>query len=55
MIDPVPAGIRRYARLANKPRQKYGLFAKFPLEVIGEFEVDKNPHIFITLANQHIR
>ena len=51
MTDMSSTGIRRFAMLANKPIQKYGLFAKFSLEVIGACEVAKNPHIFITREN----
>ena len=48
------AGLRISARLDNKTRQKYGLFSKISLSVIGACEMDKNPHIFITRANQYI-
>ena len=48
MIDLASTGIRKSDRLANKPKQKYGLFDKFALEVIGACEVYKNPHIFPT-------
>ena len=48
-------GLRIYVRLANKPKQKYGLFHTFSLAVIGAYEVAKNPHIFLTRANQHIQ
>ena len=41
--------------MANKPRQKYGLFFKLSLEVIEECEVGKNPHIFLNRANQQIQ
>ena len=41
--------------MANKPKQKYGLFAKLSLALIGACEVAKNPHTFITRENQHIR
>ena len=54
MIDLVSTSLRVYARLDNKPKQKYGLFAKFSLSVIGRCEVAKNPHLFINLANQLI-
>ena len=54
IIDLVSTGLRRAARLANKPKQKYGLFAKFYLSVIVSCEVDKNPHIFLTRSYQHI-
>ena len=43
MIDIVSTGLRRSVRLANKPKQKYGLFAKFSLAVIGACEVNNTP------------
>ena len=55
MINLAPAGLRRYVRLDNKPRQKYGLFAKFSLSAIVAFEVANNPHIFLTRSKQHIK
>ena len=48
-------GIRISDRLAKKPKQKDGVFAKLSLAVIGSCEVAKNPHIFITISNQHIQ
>ena len=39
----------------NKPKQKYGLFTKLSLEVIGARELSKKPHIFLTTANQNIQ
>ena len=47
--------MRRSERLAKKTKQKYGLFAKFSLAVIGACEVAKKPRIFLTISNQHIR
>ena len=44
----------RFARLADKSKQKYGLFAKFSLAVIGACGVSKTPHIFLTRSNQYI-
>ena len=41
--------------MANKPKQKYALFSKFSLSVIGECEMANKPHIFLTIANQHIQ
>ena len=41
--------------MANKSKQKYGIFAKFSLAVIGACEVANNPHIFINRANQYIQ
>ena len=55
MIDISSNGIMTSARLDNKPKQKYGLFDKFPLSVIGSCEVHNNPHIFLTRENQHIQ
>ena len=46
-------GIRRSARLTSKPKQKYGLFAKFSLPVVEACEVYKNLPTFITISNQH--
>ena len=54
MTDLASTGLMIYAMLANKPRQKYGLFDTFSLALIGACEVAKNPHIFLTRANQHI-
>ena len=48
MIDLASTGLRRSSRLANKPKQKYGLFDKFSLAVIGACKVANNPHIFLT-------
>ena len=53
ITDMASTGLRRYARLANKPRQKYGLFAKLSLAVIGACEVVQFTHISITISNQH--
>ena len=55
MIDLAPTGLRISARLANKIKQKYGLFAKFALAAIGSCEVAKNSHIFLSIENQHIQ
>ena len=48
-------GFRRYARLANTPKQKYVLFTKVSWELIGACEVAKNPQIFLTRENKHIQ
>ena len=48
MINLASTGISKSARFDNKPKPKYGLFAKLYLAVIGVCEVAKNPHIFIT-------
>ena len=55
MIDLTSTSLRRYARLANKPKQKYFLFAKFSWVVIGSCEVAKDPQIFLTREDQHIQ
>ena len=54
-IDIASTGCSISAKLDNKPRQKYGLFDKLSLLVIGVCELANNPHIFITRANQHIQ
>ena len=54
-INLASTGLRRYARLTNKPKKKYCLFAKLSLSVIGACEVDNNPNIFLTRENQHIQ
>ena len=48
LTDLESTGLRIFERLANKPRQKYDLFAKLSLAVIGSCEVAKNPQIFLT-------
>ena len=55
ITDLASTGIVIYARLDNEPRQKYGLFHKLSLAVIGECEAAKNPHIFLTRENQYIQ
>ena len=55
MIDLASTGLRRSLRLANTPKQKKGLFDKLSFSVLGTCEVDKKPHIFLTIANQHIQ
>ena len=55
MIDMESTGLMKSARLANKPKQKYGLFDKLLLSVVGACEVDKNPYIFLSIENQHIQ
>ena len=54
IIYLVSTGLRRSSRFDNKPKQEYFLFAKLSLSVIRACEVDKNPHVFLTRANQHI-
>ena len=47
IIDLESTGIRRFARLASKLKQKYGIFAKFSLAVVRAYMVDKIPHFII--------
>ena len=53
MTDLTSTGIRRSARLANKPKQNYGLLSKLSLSLIGACEVAENFHIFLTRSNNH--
>ena len=46
---------RRSARLANKQKQRNGLFDKLSLIVVGECELAKKTHILLTRSNQHIQ
>ena len=55
VIDLASTFIRISDGLDNKPKQKYGLLSKLSLLVIVAHEVDKNSHIFITRAKQHIQ
>ena len=55
IIDLVSTSLSRSARLADKLKYKYGLFDKFSLAVIGACEAKMNPHIFLTIGNQHIQ
>ena len=55
MINLALTSLSISARLDYKPKQKYGLFTKFSLSVIGACEVDNNPHIFLTKSNQNIQ
>ena len=55
MINLASTNYRISDRLDNKPKHNYGLFAKFSLELIGAYKLAKNPHIFLTRANQHIK
>ena len=55
MIDLTSSGLRRYASLDNKHKQKYGSFDELSLELIGACEVAKNPRIFLTTEIQHIQ
>ena len=48
MFDLASTSLSISDRLDNKPKQRYGLFAKFSLAVIGACEVDNNPYIFLT-------
>ena len=53
MIDLASTGRRRLARLDNKLKQKYGLFYKLSLAVVGSCELAKSPHIFPTRSKQY--
>ena len=55
MINLASTDISRSARLSNKTKQKYDLFVKLSIAVIGECEVAKNSHIILTRSNQHIQ
>ena len=55
MINLESTGLRKSARLDNKPNQKCGLFAKLSLSVIGACKIYNNPHTFITIENQRIQ
>ena len=55
MFDLVSTGLSRSSRLAKKIEQKYGLFSKLSLTVVGACGVDNNPHTFIPIGNQHIQ
>ena len=48
MINIASTGVKSSARLDNKPKQRYGLFAKLSLAVNVECDISKNPHIFTT-------
>ena len=48
ILDLEPTGFKKSARLANKPKQKYGSYAKLSLSVVVSCEVVKNAQIFIT-------
>ena len=54
MINLASDNLRKIDRLTNKTKQKYDLFSKFSLSVIGACEVTKNTHIFINRENNHI-
>ena len=55
MIDLAPTGHNISVRLANKLKQKYNLFTKLSLSVVGACGVSKNPIIFLIIENQHIQ
>ena len=46
MINLESTGPRIYARLATKPKQKFGLFDKFSFALTGAFEVAKKTTYF---------
>ena len=52
MFDMESTSLRRSARLANKPKQQYGLFNTLSLTVIEVCGVDNNHHIFLTNSKQ---
>ena len=49
IMDLESTGLRRSARLDNKPRQKYDLITKLSLALIGACGVDNNTHIFLKI------
>ena len=51
MLDLESTG--RYSRLAHKPKQKYILFSECSLAVVVTYDVDKDPHIFLTRENRY--
>ena len=51
MLDMESTGLRRSARLANKPPPKV-LSDKLSLALVVSCDVTNNPHIFITRENQ---
>ena len=51
MFDLESTGLRISTRLANKTKQKYGIFSKFSLAVIGACDVANNLDIFLTISN----
>ena len=53
MIDLASTSLGISDRLDNEPKQKYGLFSKFSLEIVGSCNVANKPHIFLTRSNQH--
>ena len=46
-------GLMRSYRLDNKPKQKYGLFNKLSLALIGSCDVANKLHKFLTREKQH--
>ena len=54
MIDMESTGLRISSGLANKHKQKHGLFSGFSLAVIIACEADKKPQIFLTISNQKV-
>ena len=44
-----------YARLENRTKQKYGLFHRLSLSLVGACEMSLNPHIFLSRAKKHIQ
>ena len=54
VINLESTGLMRSTRMDNKTK-KYDLFDELSLALIGACEVAKNPHIFLTIENQHIQ
>ena len=44
-IDLTSTGLRRSFGVDNKTKQKYGLFVKFSLSVVGAYEVDLKTYL----------
>ena len=55
MIDTGLTGLRRSDRLADQPKQKYGIFAKFSLAVIVACKLAENLHTFPLIENQDLQ
>ena len=55
MIDMASTGLKISERFSNKPIKKMVYFQNFSSALIGAYEVDNNPHIFLIRVNQHIQ
>ena len=51
MVNMASTDLLNSARLDNKLKPKYSIFAKLSLELVGACEVDLNKHLFLTRAN----